>query len=173
MLDKILELEKKLNIKIIYVGLSGSHLHGTSTPASDLDYMGIFVSSKTDILLKKDKDEININSNTSTKNTNEDYDIKLWSHYKFLNLLSKGDTNAMGMLFGSFNSEMVKLITPEMEKIKNESNKLVNKKIKGFLGYAFSMSQKYGIKGTKVKELRELIKFLEPLKGTLNDNFDE
>jgi len=67
MKNKIKDIEKKYNIKILYISLYGSHLFGANDEHSDMDYKGVYIANKEDILFKRDLDFINQGTNKSNK----------------------------------------------------------------------------------------------------------
>lgn len=119
MIDEIeRQLKSKIKGKLIYLSQFGSHLYGLNTENSDLDFRGVYIPALDDIILKKDKDEINtelwITRHLPDKEIKNDgeyvwtevdrvesikVDIKLFSLYKFIQLCSKADTNALDLLF--------------------------------------------------------------------------
>ena len=184
MINKIIE---QLDIpgKLIYLSQYGSHLYGLNTENSDIDYRGIFVPHKREILLKRDKDEINreielpVYADYDTANLEEKHgqqvgtkkiDIKVFSIHKFIQLCSHGDTNALDLLFSINNTYVehygqVNGITFMYE----NRNSLINSgSMKAYTGYALSQAVKYGVKGTRLKVLNELIVILNRCR--YNDN---
>ena len=105
MLEKIKEM---LNPhKLVYLTEFGSTLYGMNSPESDIDYKGIFVPNKEDLLLGKKMKSLNFSTgNDKSKNSKEDIDVEVWSLHYFLELLQKGETSAVDLLF-SMNSNSV------------------------------------------------------------------
>lgn len=116
-----------INGTLLYLTQYGSHLYGTNTENSDLDFRGVYISTIDDLILHKDKDEINeeltlfeirdeYNKNpviytkepktliSSWHLKQIKVDIKIFSLQKFIKLCSKADTNALDLLF-SYNPE--------------------------------------------------------------------
>ena len=86
--------------RILYVTKMGSHLYGTNSENSDTDVKFIFLPSEEDCLLGIAAKNININSsNDKEANTKDDVDIQGWSLQFFIDLLRKGDTNALDVLY--------------------------------------------------------------------------
>ena len=125
----IKQIIEQLNIpgELIYLTQFGSHLYGTNTENSDLDFRGVYIPTINDLILHKDKDEINeeltlfeirdeYNKNpviytkepktliSSWHLKQIKVDIKIFSLQKFIKLCSKADTNALDLLF-SYNPE--------------------------------------------------------------------
>src|SRR6056297_3686368 len=85
--------------KLIYLSEFGSSLYGTNSENSDIDYKGIFLPNKRELLLgKKMKSYTYSSGNDKGKNTKNDVDIQLWSLHYFIELLSKGETGAIDLL---------------------------------------------------------------------------
>ena len=128
----------KRKYKLLYVTLMGSSLYGTSTESSDIDVKFIFMPSTEDCVLGVASSNININSsNDNTRNTKDDIDIQGWSVQFFLNLLNKGDTNALDVLF-SYTNENCVLYMDSLycNHILFQSDMLYDKNnLRGLLGY--------------------------------------
>ena len=128
----IKQIIEQLNIpgELIYLTQFGSHLYGTNTENSDLDFRGVYIPTINDLILHKDKDEINeeltlfeikdeYNKNpviytkepktliSSWHLKQIKVDIKIFSLQKFIQLCSKADTNALDLLF-SVNTDIPK-----------------------------------------------------------------
>ena len=168
-LNEIQKLEKINNFKILYITEYGSKLYGTDNEKSDTDYKGIFVSPLDDVLLKKDKEHYTSKA-TKVKNTKDDVDIQLFSLHKFFELLKKGETGALDLLFSMFSPSIVYKDELFVETIKMYHKQFLNKKIHSFTGYAVGQAKKYGIKGTRYKELQDFKKHFEILN--LTDTLD-
>ena len=85
-------------MKTIVKAYFGSHLYGTSTPESDVDFKEIFVPHPRDILMCQSLNHTNFNTNNSaTKNTKDDVDHELFSLKYFLKLAADGETVALDM----------------------------------------------------------------------------
>lgn len=81
----------------------GSHLYGTDTPSSDLDYKGIYIPSPREILLGRTKPTISISRKKDQfeRNTSEDVDQEYFTLARYLELLTQGQTVALDVLFGA------------------------------------------------------------------------
>ena len=152
---------------LIYLSPAGSHLYGLNTENSDLDFKGIYIPSKEDVILKRDKDEINVEINIEDKKV----EVKLFSIYKFIKLCSKADTNALDLLF-SYSSKFEKYI-PEIyienetkykliEYIYEYANLLIDtSRLENPITYAYKQAEKYSKKGVYVKILDSLIELVQ------------
>lgn len=141
----------------------GSHLYGTSTPESDTDFKEIFVPPARDIILCRAMNHTNMNTNnSSTKNSSEDVDHELYSLKYFLELAASGETVALDMLHTPDNL-IVKSDLPEVWKfIKDNRSRFYTTDMKAYLGYVRKQAAKYGVKGSRLAELRKVLEVLEP-----------
>lgn len=149
-------------MKIIMKAVAGSHLFGTNTETSDKDYKGVFIPSADDILLGRGKDTRTSSTGSDhSKNTANDVDVELYSLSKFMTMLSNGDTAALELLFTPDHLILEK--TTEWDAIKNYQTDLISKSIGNIIGYARSQVNKYGVRGSRVGELKELLPKLKEL----------
>lgn len=139
----------------------GSHLYGTSTPASDLDYKSVFVPCPRDIILQRVKGTL---ANKRPKGTGEknyagEVDVESHSLQRFLQLASEGQTVALDVLF-SPEWAMVDAPGDEWREIIANRHRLLTKKSASFVGYVRTQSNKYGIKGSRVATSRAALELL-------------
>ena len=74
---------EKQDRQLLVVMKFGSHLYGTNTSKSDLDYKGVFIPSKKEVFLNEIEHTINYSSgNNESKNSSDDLDIELYSIHK-------------------------------------------------------------------------------------------
>jgi hypothetical protein len=145
----------------------GSHLYGTDTPSSDLDFKSVFVPSARDILLGRVNDVVVTNTKTKNteKNTVDDIDNEGFSLRKYLDLLSKGQTVAIDMLFAP--PEMIVETNSSLiwiwKEIYNNRHRLITKQSASFVGYCRQQANKYGIRGSRMKEVENTKVFFERL----------
>ncbi len=144
----------------------GSHLYGTSTPASDLDFKSIFIPDARQILLQRAPEVVSTQrpKMTGEKNVAGEIDEEAFSLQKFLKLASEGQTVAMDVLFAP---DWAHIDSPreEWEEIKRNRYRLLTKKSASFIGYARAQSNKYGIRGSRVAASRAALNLL---KGALD-----
>lgn len=163
-MDKLYNFPEKLKIKLqeklgenklLYITKVGSQLYGTNNPNSDTDYRGIYLPPLNDLILKKDNEHIIISKGNGDKqkNTSEDVDFDLWSLHKFLDLLRKGDTGAFDLLYSMFREDTQLFNSEYTEYIKGFAPVFNTKNTKAFTGYCVAQAAKYGVKGTRYKEL--------------------
>lgn len=147
----------------------GSHLYGTSTPNSDLDFKGIFLPTAKEIVLGKYKRTVSTTrpKREFERNTKDDVDIEFFSLDRYLELLSDGQTVALDILFAP--ADMITHITDEgseiMYQIDTNRTELLNKNLNAFTGYAKAQASKYGLKGFRVHAIREALEFLKAWDG--------
>jgi len=143
----------------------GSHLYGTNTPNSDLDYKGIFMPEKKDIYLGKIPKSLTFNSknNSSEKNTRDDCDEEFYSLHYFLELACKGETVALDMLHAPI--EMCEFFSDSGKEIWDylvwNKYKFYTKNLKAFIGYCRTQASKYGIKGSRLSDAYKVVNFLQ------------
>lgn len=138
----------------------GSHLYGTNTPSSDLDYKGVFLPAGRDILLGRVPGTIDKSTGDDlTKNSKDDIDDQSYALQKFFEMLVKGDTTATEILFAP--PEATVLITPEWEYVRSQATGFINRECRGFVGYCRQQANKYGIKGSRMAAARDIVTLLE------------
>lgn len=146
-------------MKTIMKGYFGSHLYGTSTPESDVDFKEIYVPHARDILTGKVKEHMSKNTNnTSSKNTKDDVDHELYSLKYFFKLAADGETVALDMLHTP-PSLVVKSDLPDVWKyIQDNRSRFYTTNMKSYLGYVRKQASKYGVKGSRLAVLRQALK---------------
>ena len=140
-------------------GYFGSHLYGTSTPESDVDFKEIYVPHARDILTGNVKEHMSKNTNnTSSKNTKDDVDHELYSLKYFFKLAADGETVALDMLHTP-QSLVVKSDLPDVWKyIQDNRSRFYTTNMKSYLGYVRKQASKYGVKGSRLAVLRQALK---------------
>lgn len=146
-------------MKTIMKGYFGSHLYGTSTPKSDVDFKEIYVPHARDILTGNVKEHMSKNTNnTSSKNTKDDVDHELYSLKYFFKLAADGETVALDMLHTP-PSLVVKSDLPDVWKyIQDNRSRFYTTNMKSYLGYVRKQASKYGVKGSRLAVLRQALK---------------
>lgn len=146
-------------MKILCKIKHGSHLYGTNTPESDLDYKGVYLPTFEQVIRGDFKDEIDLSTNkSSTKNTRDDVDEQYISLQKFLKMAYSGETIAIDMLHA--NNECTLVTSPEWEFIQANRSKFYTQSMKSFLGYCKRQAAKYGIKGSRIDAIEQVKKYL-------------
>ncbi len=140
----------------------GSHLYGTSTPASDTDYKGVHIPSGYGIIMQRAEDVIDdgVTSKAAgtAKNDADAVDSQSYSLAKFYGMLMKGDTVATEILFAP---------DPEFQnqdwlEVRRVGKALLNRQCKGFVGYCVRQAAKYGIKGSRMSAVKALLDIIGP-----------
>lgn len=153
MVNKILEIK------------FGSHLYGTNTPESDLDFKAIYLPSAKDIVLGRVKGTIAKSRPKAEceRNNKDDVDMEIFSLCRYLELLMEGQTVALDILFAPQDAYMFGYLTPIMEEIQRNAGRLLTRNVNAFVGYARQQAAKYGIKGSRMDSLKRVSEFLKPL----------
>ncbi len=166
-MDKILkDLVKDHNV--IMIMEFGSQLYGTSTPSSDVDYKGIFLPTKEQILLQEVPKYIKADTkdkHSGEKNTKDDIDIELYSLSYFIQLCIKEETVGIDML--NYPDDKIVYKNDEAigdyfvwDFIRSNRPKFYTNNLKGFVGYCRKQAAKYGIKGSRIADVRKVLDFL-------------
>ena len=148
-------------MRTVMKGYFGSHLYGTSTPESDVDFKEIFVPHPRDILLGTAMNHTNLNTNnTATKNTKDDVDHELYSLKYFFKLAAEGETVALDMIHTPADL-VVKSDLPDVWKfIQDNRSRFYTTDMKAYLGYVRKQAAKYGVKGSRLAELKKVLNVL-------------
>lgn len=171
------------NARLLYLTKFGSHLYGTDTPDSDTDYKGIFLPSKKSCFLgKMPKSITRSTGDPGGKNSKDDVDIQLWSLQYFLELVSKGETNALDLLYSHTNSTCIEFMQCHssgvdiLDVLVNHHELFDIKDCKAYTGYAIGQAKKYGIKGSRLGVVKRIYNWIVSIKDpgwfeerTLND----
>lgn len=145
-------------MKTIVKSYFGSHLYGTSTPESDVDFKEIFIPHPRDIIMCRSMNHTNLNTNnTATKNTKDDIDHELFSLTYFLKLAADGETVALDMLHTP-PELVVASDLPEVWKfIQDNRARFYTTDMKSYLGYVRKQAGKYGVKGSRLADLHKVL----------------
>lgn len=145
-------------MKTIVKSYFGSHLYGTSTPESDVDFKEIFVPHPRDILMCQAMNHTNCNTNNNaTKNTKDDIDHELFSLKYFFKLAADGETVALDMLHTP-PELVVASDLPEVWKfIQDNRARFYTTDMKAYLGYVRKQAGKYGVKGSRLADLHKVL----------------
>ena len=140
----------------------GSHLYGTNTPASDIDYKSVFTPPGRDIVLQRVKATV---SNKRPKSDGEknyagEIDEEAFALHRYLQLLSEGQTVALDMLFAP-QWAMRGTTAPIWHEIVANRSRLVSKKAASFVGYCRTQANKYGIRGSRVHAVRNIVEWFD------------
>lgn len=148
----------------------GSNLYGTATPASDRDYLGVFVPSEEYILGNKRCEQVELRTNPSSsgkRNTKDDVDTVVYSLPKYLHLLAQNNPNILETLFVP--KKNLPVHTMLGDRILNLAPVFVSKKVKHtFLGYAFAQKKSLTHKRERFQAIGDALSYLDTLdtRGT-------
>ena len=141
--------------------LFGSHVYGCNTPTSDTDYKGVFIPNMDDVLLGRQPKTSVVKSTgeQNSKNTAEDVDDEMFTLHGFLRMVAEGQVVALDMLFtpDEFIIEQIPL-WKDLQIFAKEN--LLSKNTTAYIGYCRKQAAKYGIKGSRVADVRALLDLL-------------
>jgi hypothetical protein len=143
----------------------GSHLYGTNTPLSDLDYKSVHIPSCSDIVMQTVADSYKQPARRKVEgehNNPDDVDDESFALHRFFELCVKGETLALDMLFAPEESRLKS--SPIWTEIVNNRHRLISKRSSAFVGYCRTQANKYGIKGSRVKEAQVAYEFFSALE---------
>ncbi len=138
----------------------GSHVYGTNTPKSDMDFKSIEIPNREDIIMQKAFKVKHDNTKIGNgKNSANDIDHEIFALHYWFKLLSEGQTAMYDMLFTP-----TKFIVGEYDQriwgiIQNNTHHLVNSQISAFAGYCQSQAAKYSLKGSNLAAYRSAMDF--------------
>ena len=126
----------------------GSHLFGTDTPESDLDYEGIFMPSKSMLFGLASCREVDLgkaSKDESGRNTSDAVDYKIREYRTFVRLALQNNPNILNILFT--NRENVIFSDDFGRRLLGRAMLFPHKEgLKRFMGYAISQLKKMSIK---------------------------
>lgn len=146
-------------MKTIVEMVFGSHLYGLNTPTSDKDYKGIYLPHPREILLGTAKKSIDTSTgDKNSKNDVNDVDRQIYSLQKFISLACDGDTVAIDML----HADDSKLIANSdiWQYLRANRSRFYTTELTGLFGYVRKQAAKYGVKGSRLAALREVVDVL-------------
>lgn len=152
-------------MKTVMETVFGSHLYGLNGPTSDRDYKGIFIPHPRDLLLGTAPKAIDTSTgNSSSKNSVDDVDRQLYSLKKFISLACDGDTVAIDMLHASDDKLVVN--SEIWQYIRANRSRFYTTELTGLFGYVRKQAAKYGVKGSRMAALREVVDVLKETETT-------
>jgi hypothetical protein len=137
----------------------GSHLYGTDTEASDVDYKGVFLPTRREVLLGRvPKCRSFSTGNDLQKNTSGDVDEEIYSLHYFIKLACDGQTVAMDMLHAP--EPMLLESSAVWDSIIAQRHRFYTKNLSAFVRYARRQASKYGIKGSRLNAASQVMALL-------------
>ena len=160
----------KSDEELLYLTYFGSCLYGTYNENSDVDFKGLFLPSKKDLLLMNGRKSINWKSgNDESKNSSEDVDVELWSIHYFIELIRKGDTGAIDLLYSFTNNRTIAFLNSSVLELFENPLKLFDpRNTTSFIHYAIGQMKKYMISGSRMGMIKDVFRYLETF-----DNFSK
>jgi len=151
----------------------GSHLYGTNTPTSDVDYKGVYLPSRREILTcRVARTEKYASGPEHQKNSPTDVDDDSYSLPYFLHLASQGETVALDMLHAPHSA--IELSSPTWDALVLNRSRFYTKSMRAFVGYAKRQAAKYGIKGSRLAAAKKALERLMVYPGkTIAEIWDE
>lgn len=155
------------SMNTIMFAVHGSHLYGMNTENSDVDYKGIYIPIMKELLLGKQKDSIKHSTgNDKEKNTSLDVEYEIYSLSQFIKMAVDGETICIDMLHTPDNDLIID--SPIWQSIRENRSKFYSKNMKAFLGYAKKQAAKYGIRGSRMAALEEVVNTIHRASNTRN-----
>lgn len=168
------EICKELDIVVLMS--FGSELYGTQVGIDDLneeekkepekyisdkDFKGIYIPNKYDTFRGKIQKSILFNSkkNQDEKNTSNDIDCELLAIQYFFELAIKGDTSILDMLHCP--NELLIKDSKFWQTIRGMRDKFYTKSLGTFVDYARGQAAKYGMKGSRLSDAKNVLDFLK------------
>jgi hypothetical protein len=137
-------------MKTLVKMIAGSHLYGSNTENSDMDYKGVYLPDITDCILQRVGKTLNESTGKNgTKNTKDDVDCEIYSIQHFIKLATAGETVAIDMLHTPDNFILEQ--SDAWRFIRDKKTMFHTKNMKAFIGYARSQAKRYSAKGERLK----------------------
>jgi hypothetical protein len=131
-----------------------------ATPGSDIDYKGIFLPSKEEILLGRiPKCHSSSTGGGDSKNKAGDIDVEIYSLHYFITLACEGQMVALDMLHAP--DSLIVESSEIWKSIVRERRRFYTKNLKAFISYARRQAGKYGIKGSRLNAAATVLGILE------------
>ncbi|MFV3130935.1 DNA polymerase beta superfamily protein [Niveispirillum sp. KHB5.9] len=148
-------------VELIVEMWGGSHLYGTATPQSDLDYKGVFLPAVRDILLQRVPATINEGPDKAhgQKNAPGAIDRDLFSLQRYLDLLAEGQTLALEMLFAP-DSALIGAPHPLWREIQANRHRFLSRKVEAALRYCQRQAHRFGERGQRLNAARLALDWL-------------
>lgn len=149
--------EKNLILKF----LTGSYLYGTNTPASDKDYVGVFIPDRDYVMGLKKCERVEMRTNSSgsgIRNTSADTDCTYYSLPKFIHLAMQCNPNIVELFFAPKKNILV--CTTYGQQLLDAAPLFISKRVRHtFMGYAQEQKRKLIYKNPVGSRLEYVEKF--------------
>lgn len=143
-------------MKILFNTQFGSAIYGTSTPMSDKDYKGLFMAEPRDIIMGHNVHSVVKSTGKNfSRNTKDDVDTELKELRRFIQDALIGQTYAVDMLYAPRN--LWEATSSEWEFIVANRSKFLSKNASSFIGYCNTQASKYGLKGTRLGAVLDVL----------------
>jgi|MudIll2142460700_1097286.scaffolds.fasta_scaffold52109_2 hypothetical protein len=152
---KVLE-DTKLVVRMKF----GSHLYGIATSDSDIDYKGVFLPSKEQILLGRiPKCHSWSTGEGVSKNRPGDVDVETYSLHYFIMMACEGQMVALDMLHAP--DSLIVESSDIWKSIVGQRHRFYTKSLKTLISYARRQAAKYGIKGSRLNATATVLGLLK------------
>ena len=153
-----------IKLDIIYESVTGSHLYGTNTPESDMDYTGVFIADEKYYFGLDKIEEVDmslVSKRVDGKNDADAVDRKFYELRQFVRLALNNNPNIVELLFPPNGvSEAGSLVTqtsPAIQLLQSNAHLFLSKEkiYKGFLAYAVSQQKKMSLKPDNYRMVKD------------------
>lgn len=151
-------------MNILFETQFGSHIYGTNTINSDLDYKGIYKAEYRDIILGRVKESIHTSTkkdkSEGVRNQAGDIDREYKELRRFIKDAMAGQTYALDMLYTPKKHWTMEPSPIWLEVVENR-RLFLSKSMNAFIGYIRQQTGKYAMKGTRLEAVITTIEFLK------------
>lgn len=140
---------------------AGSHLYGTSTPASDTDLKAVHLPSACDILLQRARPTLTERpvKIPGERNVAGDIDRESFSLQRFLDLVLAGQPLAIEMLFAP-EAALLSSPDPLWREIQALAPRLISRQAPVFVRYCRKQAEQYGNRSARAAAARQALVML-------------
>jgi predicted DNA-binding protein YlxM (UPF0122 family) len=154
--------------RVIFKCIHGSHLYGLSGPDSDIDYKGVFIPDMEEHILGTAPRFLKSSTGPEDgKNGLGDEDEYYMSIFEFFRLAKKGEMIAIDMIHIDPESESALYVDDLWYNVYKNKSVFYTKSMVAFVGYARKQAAKYGIKGSRLASVDEILNAIKGLKDTI------
>lgn len=154
---------------LLFKTVFGSHLYGTETPDSDLDYKAVYAPTLEELVLGK----VKLFSSTNVTNKEDQhlksdstiYEVEYYTLHKFLKHAAEGQIVAIDMLYAPPEFWSGRAHKFWVTDVISSRDKFLSKNLNKFVQYAVKQAAKYGIKGSRLNLVNKYLKFFESIDG--------